>query len=93
MTGGMATVWDLASMSYKHRMELSCGDSEEPSNVLVAISPDGRTVVTSYGSEQVQVWSAEDGQVLCSLPCRAPLQALELSPSGDHLVACSSNGS
>ena len=70
-------------------MQLSCRTtlSEHSGYVTaVAVSPDGKTVVSSSGDQSVKLWDVAGGKCRATLPSSANLNAVAFSPDGKMVV-------
>jgi WD40 repeat protein len=57
---------------------------------MIAVAPDGRTVVTGSDDRTARLWDLDSGRLLAALDHDAPLVALRFAPDGRRLVTFSS---
>jgi endonuclease YncB( thermonuclease family) len=83
---GEVRVWDTATLK-----EL-CTVKTGPTNVCVAIAPDGKTLASGNRRGDIKLWSVATGKELVSLTDHRYCQALAFSRDGKALLSASSAG-
>jgi WD40 repeat protein len=87
MLAGTAQVWDARDGALLY--ELVTADA-----VSLAYSPDGELIATGSFDGGLQLWRAEDGELLASFPAHfLPVTGLAFSPDGQLLASGSEDGS
>src|SRR5262249_38279897 len=75
-------VWDVL---FGRELVRCTGHTE--SVVSVAISPDGKYILSGSKDKSLRLWSATTGEQLVKLDGPAPLLAVAFSPDGKHVAA------
>ncbi len=85
--GEVAVIWGLEDGQVERRLE-----GHEALITAVAVSADGRAVVTASDDERLKVWGIEDGALMgdLALGLSEPM-GLVVSPAGDQVVALGSD--
>jgi WD40 repeat protein len=87
-SGRMVKVWSAASGRQLHALEGHKGDV-----LSVAISADGKRIVSGSLDSTVKVWSTDTGLELLNLKGHTqPVHGVAISPDGKHIVSGSADG-
>lgn len=82
-TPAYAAVWSITEDTFEYALQTA----ENQFNDLVLFSPDGRYLVSGGQSPALQVWDAENAELVAALPdIGGPRISVVFSPDGDLLL-------
>ena len=75
-------MWDLETGRQEHTLE-----GHQRSVRAVAITPDGRQVVSASVDETLKEWDLETGALICTFNCDGIVSCAAVAPDGRTFVA------